>query len=335
MDVNGAPGALHPQSATQRRGPPRGLANSEKRIAPMTALTANGLSRLFIALTFLGVAGLAVLPGGGARAQDDSNKVVAKLNGEPITLGDLSAAARDMQQDLAQVPPDQRMQMVLETVIEIKLFEKAAIKDGLDKNEQVMKRLALLRARALRNEYLLNKVTKVVTDEAIKKQYDDEVAKFVPGDELHLYHILVKTEDEAKAIIADLDKGGDFEKIAKDKSSDPGSGSSGGDLGFIGKGKTVQPFEDAAFKLEVGKYTEVPVQSQFGWHVIKLTEKRKQEPPAFGDREGPIRQELLTKFLQGEVKALRDAAKIEVVEEKPATDAAPATPAPADQKPTP
>ena len=300
----------------------------------MTALTANGISRLFIAVTFLGAAGLAVLPNGGARAQtaDDPNKVVATVDGEPVTVGDLAVAARDMQQELAQVPPDMRMQMVIDTVVEIKLFEKAAIKEGLDKTDPVMKRLALLRGRALRNEYLLNKVGKVVTEDAVKKKFDEEVAKFVAGDELHLFHILVKTEDEAKAIIADLDKGGDFEKIAKEKSSDPGSGASGGDLGFIGKGKTVQPFEDAAFKLEVGQYTKAPVQSQFGWHVIKLTEKRKQEPPAFGDREAAIRQELLTQFLQAEVKALRDGAKIEMVEQKPAATDAPPADKPAEEK---
>ena len=94
----------------------------------------------------------------------------------------------------------------------------------------------------------------------VKARYDEEVAKFVPGDELHVRHILVETEDEAKAIIAELDKGGDFAEIAKEKSNDPGSGASGGDLGFFGKGKMVQAFEDAAFALEVGQYTKAPVQ---------------------------------------------------------------------------
>jgi peptidyl-prolyl cis-trans isomerase C len=324
VDVNGASGARRSPNRRRNAEPPEGTRQLEKRITIMTVLTANGLSRLLFAVTILGAATAVVLPAGGAKAQEDPNKVVAIVDGEQITLGDLSVAARDMQQDLAQVPPDLRMQMVIDAVVEIKLFEKAAIKEGLDKTEPVLKRLALLRARALRNEYLLNKVAKVVTDEEVKKRYDEEAAKFVAGDELHLYHILVKTEDEAKAVIADLDKGGDFEKIAKEKSSDPGSGSSGGDLGFIGKGKTVQPFEDAAFKLDVGQYTKTPVQSQFGWHVIKLTEKRKQEPPAFGDRQASIRQELLTQFLQAEVKALRDSAKIEIIQEKPASDAAPA-----------
>jgi peptidyl-prolyl cis-trans isomerase C len=278
-------------------------------------------------------AAAAILAGASAplRAEDaPAPKVVATVDGQPITDVDVALAARDLTNELGQVPQEQRPAMALQALIDIKLFAKAAEAAGIDKQEDVQRRLELLRARQLRNEYLISKVGAEVNPDTIKKRYDEEMAKFVPGDEVHVEHILVKTEDEAKAIIADLDKGGDFAAIAKEKSLDPGSGQAGGDLGFIGRGKTVKPFEDAAFALEPGKYTEVPVKSDFGWHVIKLDEKRKEPTPTLEEKQNEIRQALLQEFLEKEEKTLRDAADIKIVEE-PASpaDAAPADAAPA------
>ena len=173
---------------------------------------------------------------------------MATVDGDPITVGDLTiAAARICSRSWPRFPPNSARDVV-QSVVEIRLFAKAAVTEGLDKTEPVMRRLALLCARALRNEYLINKVAKVVTDEAIRKRFDEDAAKFVAGDELHLYHILVKTEDEAKAIIADLDKGGDFAAIAKEKSQRsrlraPAAAISASSA----KGQMVKPFEDAAF----------------------------------------------------------------------------------------
>jgi peptidyl-prolyl cis-trans isomerase C len=301
-----------------------------------------GQARLRVPTRIVLAAAVAMLASaGGASAQDTqpTDRVVATVNGAAITESDLAIAARDLANDLAKFPPEQRQQVVLDSMIELKLFEQAAEKEGLDQKDVVKKRLAFLRGQALRNEYLLDKVVKVVTEDAVKKRYDEETAKFVPQDELHLEHILVQTEDQAKAIIAELDKGGDFSAIAKEKSLDTGSGASGGDLGFVARGVTVKPFEDAAFALEVGAYTKAPVQTQFGWHVIKLDEKRKQPAPTLEQRQNAIRQELLQDFLTSEIKALREAAKIDVTQipaaapaEKPA-GAAPADAPPADAVP--
>jgi peptidyl-prolyl cis-trans isomerase C len=258
------------------------------------------------------------------------DKVVATIDGATITESDIAAAAQDLSSELGNVPAEQRATVVLQSLIDIKLFAKAAEAAGLDKHADVAQRLELLRERQLRNEYLLSKVAAAVNPDTIKQRYDEEIAKFVPGDEVHVEHILVKTEDEAKEIIAELDKGGDFAAIAKEKSIDPGSGSAGGDLGFIGRGKTVKPFEDAAFALEVGSYTKTPVQSDFGWHVIKLDEKRKEPTPTLEEKQNEIRQALLQEFLEKEEKTLRDAADIKIVEEPaPPADAAPADAAPA------
>lgn len=296
---------------------------------------------------FIVLAAAALIVSTGVTLAQDTqptDRVLATVNGASITESDLAIAARDLANDLAKFPPEQRQQVVLDSMIELKLFEQAAEKEGLDQKDVVKKRLAFLRGQALRNEYLLDKVVKVVTEDSVKKRYEEETAKFVPQDELHLEHILVQSEDQAKAIIAELDKGGDFATIAKEKSLDTGSGASGGDLGFVARGATVKPFEDAAFALEVGAYTKAPVQTQFGWHVIKLDEKRKQAAPTLEQRQNAIRQELLQDFLTAEIKALREAAKIEVMQvptaapaDKPA-DAAPADAAPAappEEKPAP
>jgi peptidyl-prolyl cis-trans isomerase C len=284
-------------------------------------------------------AAAAILAGASAplRAEDaPAPKVVATVDGQPITDVDVALAARDLTNELGQVPQEQRPAMALQALIDIKLFAKAAEAAGIDKQEDVQRRLELLRARQLRNEYLISKVGAEVNPDTIKKRYDEEMAKFVPGDEVHVEHILVKTEDEAKAIIADLDKGGDFAAIAKEKSLDPGSGQAGGDLGFIGRGKTVKPFEDAAFALEPGKYTEVPVKSDFGWHVIKLDEKRKEPTPKLEEVQDNIRQTLLAEFLEREQKAVRANADIKITgADAPADKAseAPAATEPAPAKP--
>ena len=152
-----------------------------------------------------------------------------------------------------------------------------------------------------------------MTEAAAQQRFAEETAKFVPQDEVHAKHILVKTEDEAKAIIAELDKGGDFATLASTKSEDSGSGKDGGDLGFFGRGRMVKPFEDAAFSLEPGQYTKTPVQSDFGWHVILVVEKRKSQPPTFQSQAQRIQQDLVRETFDKEIAALRANAKIEMV----------------------
>jgi peptidyl-prolyl cis-trans isomerase C len=283
----------------------------------------------FCGLAVAAAASFALLP---AFAEDAPNdKVVATINGAPITEGDLGVAAQEFGEQLQRIPPDQQRTALIQVLIDIRLLAKAAETAGLDKDKGVAGKLAFARDRTLRSEYLKSKVVANVTDDAAKKRFDQEIAKFVPSDEIHVLHILVKTEDEAKAVIADLDKGGDFAAIAKEKSLDPGSGPQGGDLGFIGRGKTVKPFEDAAYALVAGAYTKTPVQSEYGWHVIKVTEKRKEPAPTFEAEADRIRQTLAQETMKTEIETLRAAAKIDIVPEAP--PAAPAAPAQGDQAP--
>ncbi len=293
--------------------------NGPKRLATMLVGAA---ATLLLALA-LPASAADTTPAPDAAAADQT---VATVNGTPIRMSDLAVAAQEFADQLKRIPPDKQRAALIDVVIDIRLLARAAEAEGIDKQPDVAGRLAFARDQALRGEYLHAKVFSSITDAAVKKRYDEETAKFVPGDEIHVRHILVKTEDEAKAVIADLDKGGDFAKIATDKSLDPGTAPKGGDLSFIGRGRTVKPFEDAAFALDVGAYTKTPVQSDYGWHVIKVEEKRKEAPPSIDERADAIRQAMVQELFTAEREKLRAAAKIEIV---PDPAAPPATP-PAD-----
>ena len=143
--------------------------------------------------------------------------------------------------------------------------------------------MAFLQQRALHGELVEKGVVDKVTDAEVRARYDQEIANTPPVNEVHARHILVKTKEEAEAIIKQLDGGADFEKLANEQTSDPSGKSSGGDLGWFGPGQMVPEFDKAAFALEVGKYTKEPVQTQFGWHVIKVEDKRAKQPPAFDE----------------------------------------------------
>lgn len=239
--------------------------------------------------------------------------VIATVNGDPITGGDLALAGAEFADQLAQVAPARRDQAVLDLVINMRLAAAAAEASGMDQQPQVLSRLDLARDRTLYSEFLRSKFIAAVTEETVRARFDQELAKFVPQEEIHARHILVNNDQEelAKQIIAELDAGGDFAKIAAEHSTDPGSGQSGGDLGWFKRGMMVKPFEDAAFALEPGQYTKTPVKTDFGWHVILVEEKRMEAPPTFEAERARIEQELVRETFDKEIGGLRDAAKIE------------------------
>jgi len=268
-----------------------------------------------------------------ASAQDaPSDKVVATVNGEAITEADLALAAQDFRDTLMQLPPQERLTGLINGIIDIRLMARAAEVAGVEKDEEAARRLRFVRDRALRAEYLRANVFGAISDEAVKAKYDEETAAFVPGEEIRASHILVETEDEAKAIVAELDKGGDFAAIAKDKSIDLGSGANGGDLDFFARGRMVKPFEDAAFALEVGKYTSTPVKSDFGFHIIKVVDKRMTTAPTIEQRQDALREEIAKELFLAAVEKLRSAAEIELIAPEPAPET-PSPDAPAENPP--
>ncbi|MEZ5782840.1 MAG: peptidylprolyl isomerase [Rhizobiaceae bacterium] len=279
----------------------------------------------------LGLAvGLSLALLAGAHAEED--KVVATVNGQPITESELKIAITDLDPQFARLPAEQQRAAALSALIELRVMADEAVAKGLDKDPDFQLRMAMLNQRALHSEVVDKEVSKSITDEEIRARYDKEIAAQPPENEVHARHILVKTKEEADDIIKQLDGGADFEKLAGEKTEDPSGKTSGGDLGYFGAGQMVPEFEKAAFALEPGSYTKEPVQSQFGWHVIKVEDKRAKQPPAFDDVKEQLRNVVLREKYFELAKKLRAEAKVDIADAdlKKALEPAPAA---ADEKP--
>jgi len=264
---------------------------------------------------------LAALP---VRAQD-ANPVLAKVNGAEIRQSDVALAEEELGASLAQMDPTTKKDNVLAFLIDMKIVSKAAEDKKVENNEDFKKRLAFTRNRLLMDSLLATEGKAATTDEAMKKVYEDASKQITGEQEVHARHILVETEDEAKAIAADLKKGADFADLAKKKSKDPGA-SDGGDLGFFTKDQMVPEFSAVAFVLEPGKISD-PVKSQFGWHIIKVEEKRSRKAPDFEQVKAQIETYVTRKAQADYVAKLREAAKVERTdkpEETAKSDAKPA-----------
>jgi peptidyl-prolyl cis-trans isomerase C len=240
----------------------------------------------------------------------ETNEVLATVNGQDITQKDVALAVEDFSAQLAQVPPQERLQAIVDAMIDMQVLAKEAAKEGLESSEYFQRRMAFLRMRALRTAYLVEKVADSISEEDVKTAFDQTFANFEPQKEAKASHILLKEEADAKAIIKQLNDGADFAALAKEKSTGP-SGPSGGQLGWFSAGRMVPEFEKAAMALDVGAITQEPVQTQFGWHVIKLEETRMSEPPAYDEVKAQFRQELLQKKFQETIDQLRAEATIE------------------------
>src|SRR6476619_3267065 len=203
----------------------------------------------------------------------------------------------------------------------MKIVAKAAEDKKIENNEDFKKRLAFTRNRLLMDSLLANEGKAATTDEAMKKVYEDASKQISGEQEVHARHILVESEDDAKAIAEELKKGADFAELAKKKSKDPGA-SDGGDLGFFTKEQMVPEFSNVAFALEPGKISD-PVKSQFGWHIIKVEEKRNRKAPEFEQVKAQI-ETYVTRKAQGDyVTELREAAKVERLDKPEETAAKP------------
>ena len=269
-------------------------------------------SALLLAAALIGLAPLAA-------AADDV--VVARVNGVDIKQSDLDFAASEVGPRLSNYAPIDRKRVLLQYVIENELMAEAGQNDELDKAPTFAAREKYHDRRALRDAFFDVDITNAVTEDAAKKIYDEKIATMKPQQEIHARHILVATEDEAKKVAERLKNGEDFATVAKEVSKD--TGAEGGDLGFFTRGQMLKPFEDAAFALDVGQIS-APVQTQFGWHIIKVEEKRDQPLPTFDQVKGTIMGQLVQQKAQEVVSGLRDKAKIDVVdpELKKAMDAA-------------
>ncbi|WP_026622658.1 peptidyl-prolyl cis-trans isomerase C [Ensifer sp. WSM1721] len=239
--------------------------------------------------TLAAAALVAIIAAGGAARAEGTDPVIARVGDQEIHQSELDLAIMSLDPQLQRMPDEQKRAAALSAVIDVKLLVKDAEKEGLQNDAAFKQRVAFLTERELHNAFFKKHVVDAVTQEEVKARYDKEIAAIPPQEEVKARHILVKTEDEAKEVIKELDAGKSFVELAKAKSTDPNK-EEGGDLGYFTKGRMVPEFETAAFALEKGAYTKTPVKTQFGFHVILVEDKRPQAPPTLEQVEPQVRQ---------------------------------------------
>jgi peptidyl-prolyl cis-trans isomerase C len=236
---------------------------------------------------------------------------VAIVNGKAVPKARLNALAAQLERSGKQVGPEMEEQL-REEVIAREIFAQEAQRRGMDGNDEFKFQMELARQSLLIRELFADfQKTAVISDADAKAEYDRYVASNGDGKEYHSRHILVEKEEQAKAIIASLKKGGKFEDIAKKQSKDPGSGAKGGDLDWANPNSFVKEFSVAMTALKKGETTAAPVKSQFGYHIIRLDDVRSAELPKFEDVKPQILQQLQQNKLGEYQQSLREKAKIE------------------------
>lgn len=242
-------------------------------------------------------------------AQPDPTTVVADVNGREVTLGDVVSAKAALGQQMQQVPLQAIYPMLLDRVISTNLLAAAAEESGIAEDEQVAAELQRARTTVLSGAYVQQEMEQRITEESLRARYeamqDDPAMTF---EEVKARHILVESEEEADAIIEQLDGGGDFASLAESESIGP-SGAQGGDLGYFREDAMVAPFAEAAFAMEVGSYTQDPVETQFGFHVI-LVEDRRTNTVSFEQAAAQIEQEAVQEEVRVLIEDLREGAEI-------------------------
>ena len=239
-----------------------------------------------------------------------SDPVVAKVDGVEIHASDLALAEEEIGASLPQdASPDARRNYLVTHLIDMVLLSRAAEEQGLSSSDDFKRRFAAMRQKLLAGLMLRQIAQKDVSEQAMHKVYDDAVKQMGDEQEVRARHILVETEDQAKAIQADLKKGADFAELAKQKSKDPAA-ADGGDLGYFTKDQMVPEFADVAFKMYPGQLSN-PVKTQFGWHVIKVEDKRIKQPPEFEKVKDQIEAYWARKAQSDFITKLRQSAKVE------------------------
>lgn len=257
------------------------------------------------------------------------DKVVAKLNGDAIRKSDVALAIKDLG---ANVPPesvDAILPAFLDQYINLKLINNAAIKDNVDKDSDVQTQMVNAHDQIIRAAYLKKLFDGKITEDALKAAYKAKYEDQPMPEEVHARHILVDSEQKAKELIGQLDRGANFDKLAQENSKDP-SAAKGGDLGYFTKGEMVKEFGDTAFAMSPGQTTQTPIKTQFGWHIIKVEDKRQRAKPSFEEAKAGLEQEARQAILDAKLTELRAASKVEIEDAgKPAAPVPPVgTPVP-------
>jgi peptidyl-prolyl cis-trans isomerase C len=245
-----------------------------------------------------------------APAAAGSDPVVARVNGKELHRSDVAAYQHILPPQFQRMPLEQIYPMLIEQMVSTILVTEAARKEHLADDPDVKRRLAQDEGRIMGQTYMERLVTQAATDSALHAQFDKYLKEHPPQEEVSARHILVGNEDEAKAVIAELGKGADFAALAKQHSTDP-SKDNGGDLGWFSRDQMVPEFSDAVFKLNKGDYTKEPVKTQFGYHVIKLEDRREGKPATFDEVKDELKNEIARDVVEKKLKELRANGKVE------------------------
>lgn len=257
---------------------------------------------------------------------EKGNPVVAKVDGKDITRVDVFRYIKMMPENVRQLPPQAVYPLALDQVVNTRLVQNKAENAGLENDPEVQQQLSMARQQIIRSVYVQRAVDKEISEADMKAKYAATIGKSPAIEEVKAAHILVEDEAKAKALIAKLDAGEDFAKLAAANSADPGNKDKGGDLGWFAKTDMVPEFADAAFEIGKGKVGTKPVQTQFGWHVIKVEDKRERPKPTFEEVKPMIQVELRREKLESMLENWKEAAAIEKfdINGKPVQEVAPA-----------
>lgn len=252
------------------------------------------------------------------QAPADGDTVVATVNGAPITLGDMVALRGDLPEQYQQLPDQPLYDGIRQQLVDQTLIAAAAEAAGIDDEKAVSRAIALQRQGLLAQFYMQRQVEERVTDARIEEAYAQRIAQAAPIEEVRASHILVADEQKAKDLLAQIEGGADFAALAAEHGSD-GTRAQGGDLGYFSREMMVAPFADAAFAMEVGAVGG-PVQTQFGWHLIKLTDRREQPKPTLEEVRAELEQAVSSEVIGEIMTELRAAAALNLPEDRPGLD---------------
>jgi peptidyl-prolyl cis-trans isomerase C len=238
-----------------------------------------------------------------------ADTVIARVNGIDIKQSDLALAEEDVGAEMQGSPPDAKREQLIAYLADVIMVTQEAEKKKIAENPDFKRRLAFLRNKLLMGFELQEEAKAAVSENGMQQTYRDAVKSMAGQEEVRARHILVESEDEAKTILTELKGGADFATLAKEKSKDPGA-AQGGDLGYFSKEQMVPEFADVAFKMYAGQLSN-PVKTQFGWHIIKVEDKRVREAPEFDKVKDQIESYMMRKAQTDYVTKLRQTAKIE------------------------
>ncbi len=258
----------------------------------------------------LGAVALPVVAADKAPVSGD-DPVVARVNGDPIMRSEIVRELQGLGAQASQMPPQVLYPQLLEKAIVTKLIAKKGYDEKVQNDKEVKDRVKDAEAQIVADIYVRKAVQPKITDEKVKARYDELSAKFKPEDEVRARHILVPTEAEANDLLKQIKDGADIAKLATEKSKDSGSAKQGGDLGYFPRSAMVKPFAEAAFAMKVGDLVEKPVKTDFGYHIIKLEDRRKSSPPPLAEVKDQIMNQVGQELVGQLVKDMQAKAKVE------------------------